>query len=50
MALSDLLQGYNLWYNHDITRMLQDRSHKVVTILLSHDCIGLVGTILLQVW
>jgi hypothetical protein len=31
---------------HDITRMLQGSPHKVVTILLFHDCIGLVGTTL----
>jgi hypothetical protein len=30
--------------------MLQGWRHKVVTILLYHDCIGLVGTTLQQVW
>jgi hypothetical protein len=30
--------------------MLQGWWHKVVTILLYHDCIGLVGTTLQQVW
>jgi hypothetical protein len=36
-------------YSHDITRLLQGWRHKVVTILLYHDCIEFVGTILQQV-
>jgi hypothetical protein len=53
MALSDLLQGC---FNKSdtvmiyITRMFQGWRHKVVTILLYHDYIGLVGTTLQQVW
>ncbi len=38
-----------VWYSLDITRMLQGRRHKFVTILLYHDCIRLVGTTLQQV-
>jgi hypothetical protein len=48
MTLSRLF--WQVWYSHDITRMLQGWRHKVVTILLYHDCIGLLGTTLQQAW
>ena len=35
---------WQVWYSHDITRMLQGWWHKVVTILLYHDCIRLYRT------
>jgi hypothetical protein len=40
VVLTSLIQS---WYNK---RMLQGWRHKIVTILLCHDCIGLVGTTL----
>jgi hypothetical protein len=37
-------------YSHDITILLQPRVVNLVTFLLYHDCIRLVGTTLSQVW
>jgi hypothetical protein len=36
----------HVWYNHDITILLQPYAVNVVTFLLYHDCIGLVETTL----
>jgi hypothetical protein len=33
-----------VWYSHDMTKMLRGWRHKVVTILLYHDCFRLLGT------
>jgi hypothetical protein len=51
MVLSDLLQDFltsliQSWYNKNVTGLMT----QVVTILLYHDYIGLVGTTLQQVW
>jgi hypothetical protein len=50
LILSDLLQGCSLFffsevrYSHDITIFLQPCVVNLVTLLLYHDCIGLVKT------